>query len=327
VSIVTIKGTNTALELIANVAVQTKGYNDVVDPLKLTKNFNFILQNNIIATDVTVQMFLHKSLRFKHEETSKDLSKCLRDVGNVNKESTITFEYIINDKEKAKEIKQLPFQIQIRFTKLNGAKCLRVLSKVTQVTENREEAEKHVNVGVIGIHAQLQAAKLAADGSYTKARMVQKSNMRMVRRALKSPESTEQQQKQYRLWSEEAVRLNDAIKTGYVEEEQMGLEYGSACDDHSDIEIDNHIVVVEIDKKEKKEKEDEKKDEKDEEEKEEKEEKEKVERKKKKEARKKERKVRRAQTDTLSNALYQAQNPLYTAFTEQANPLYHDDDE
>jgi len=70
-----------------------------------------------------------------------------------------------------------------------------------------------------------------------------------------------------------------------------------------------------------------KKDEKDEEEKEEKEEKEKVERKKKKEARKKERKVRRAQTDTLSNALYQAQNPLYTAFTEQANPLYHDDDE
>jgi len=37
VSIITIKGTNTSLELLANVAVHTNGYNHVVDPLKLTK--------------------------------------------------------------------------------------------------------------------------------------------------------------------------------------------------------------------------------------------------------------------------------------------------
>lgn len=44
VSVVSIKGTNTSLEHIAKVANHTKGYNDILDPLKLSKGFNFILE-------------------------------------------------------------------------------------------------------------------------------------------------------------------------------------------------------------------------------------------------------------------------------------------
>jgi len=299
VSIVTIKGTNTALELIANVSVKTKGYNDVVDPLKLTKNFNFVLQNSMIATEVTTQMFLHKSMKFKHEGNAKE-SSCLREVGNVTKESTITFEYVIEDKEKLAGLKQVPFQIQIKYTKLNGAKCLRVLSKAAETTDKRDEAEQHVNVGIIGMHSHLQAARLASEGNYTKARMVQKANMRMVRRALKSPAATDIQQHQYSLWNTEAVRLNEAIKTTKIEEDIEGLDYHSACDDHSDGEVQERVQ-------------------------EEKEEEEKQDKKKLKEDRKKERKVRRTQNDALSNVLYQAQNPIYSAFISEENALYQDE--
>jgi len=41
---VTIAGQNTKLEHLAKVANITKGMTDIVDPLKLGSNFNFILQ-------------------------------------------------------------------------------------------------------------------------------------------------------------------------------------------------------------------------------------------------------------------------------------------
>jgi len=208
-------------------------------------------------------------------------------------------------------MKQLPFQIQIQYTKLNGARCLRLISKTTQITDKREEAEKAVNVGVVGLHSNINAAKLAAEGNYTKARMVQKTNMRMVRRALQNPTATSQQQKQYSLWNQEAVRLNNAIKQEYQEETDAGLDYNSACDDQASDEESSKTIAI--------------KEETDKAPKEEKEEKDKESKKKQKEDRKKERKVRRTKKDDFSNVLHQAQNPIYSAFTEDSNPLYSDD--
>ena len=37
---------------------------------------------------------------------------------------------------------KLPFQVQIRYTKPNGMKCMRVMTQVKPVTANRAEAEK-----------------------------------------------------------------------------------------------------------------------------------------------------------------------------------------
>lgn len=74
VSVCSIKGTNARLEYIAKVSagtrtvpffvltrgLETRGMNEVVDPLDLGKNFNFILENAVVATDVSITMFLHK---------------------------------------------------------------------------------------------------------------------------------------------------------------------------------------------------------------------------------------------------------------------------
>jgi len=92
VSVLTIQGTNTSLEFIAKVAAETRGVNHIVDPLNLTKNFNFILQNAIIATEVTATMFLNKALAFRHEKNAENTT-AKRQVGNVTNESIITFEY------------------------------------------------------------------------------------------------------------------------------------------------------------------------------------------------------------------------------------------
>jgi len=171
VSIISMKGTNVAMELLAQVALQTNGFNDIVDPTNLTQNFNFILQNPIVATNVRVKMFLHRALKFRHQENVKD-STCTREIGNASKETTITFEYKVKSPKEVTKLTDrnaLPFQVQVHFTRLDGAKCVRVISAEKKITQDRSVAEENVNVAVVGIHAHQNAAKLAALGNYTKA--------------------------------------------------------------------------------------------------------------------------------------------------------------
>lgn len=70
---------------------------------------------------------------------------------------------------------------------------MRVVAKETLITRKREEAEAHVNVAVVGLHSQQQTSKLVNQGDYTKARMKQKSNMRMVRRGLMSNQDSKEE--------------------------------------------------------------------------------------------------------------------------------------
>jgi hypothetical protein len=287
VSILTIKGSNTSLEFLAQVSTESRGYNDVVDPLNLTKNFNFVLQNAIIATSVTATMFLNKGLTFRHEKNAQN-TKATREVGNCTKESTITFQYYPVEKALFKDSQAILFQVQISYVKLDGTKCLRVISKKAEVTNNREEAEKHVNVNVVGLHAQAQAAVLATEGQYSKARMVQKTNMRMVRRGI-AQGASDSQAAQYNLWNVEAVRLNKAIKSTKITEKKEGVDYDSAEDDGSGSEEDEGKVE-------------------------------------KRQVRGMQRKQRRVKEDKTSNVIYQARNPQYSAYSTTQNPLHDEKD-
>jgi len=198
---------------------------------------------------------------------------------------------------------------------------MRLMSKIVEVTHNRGQAEKHVNVNIVGLHSQAQAAQLAAEGQYTKARMMQKTNMRMVRRTMATGEATESQTDHYGLWNQEALRLNSALKSTKIAEKNEGLHYHSAEEDNSGSEDekekigdDNDETVVEkgSDEKEQKERKDRKQ----------KREEVKHKRAAVKEQREQERKQRRTRNDGVSNVLYQAQNPLFSNFTSAANPLY-----
>jgi len=109
----------------------------------------------------------------------------------------------------------------------------------------------------------------------------------MVRRALANDNVTEPQQAQYELWNQEAVRLNDAIKKTKIKEKSKGINYSSGEDEGSD--SDRETTIIEEDKKLKK---------------------------------NKERKERRGEDDDISNQIYQAQNPFFSAFTYKTNALY-----
>jgi len=138
ISVISIKGTDCSLEYLATVCDQTQGLNDIVDPLQLTTNFSSILENPVIATGVHVRMQLHNGLMFRpsslEEENTIAESSCivLKTIGNVTSETDCTFEYssnLSNIQSFLGILDALPFQVQIHYTKLNGSKCIRVISK------------------------------------------------------------------------------------------------------------------------------------------------------------------------------------------------------
>jgi hypothetical protein len=277
VSIISIQGTTVNLEYIAKVATITNGMNDIVNPLNLSKNFNFLMENPVIATNVSVKMHLHTGLSLVNEENPINSHSCLRQIGNANHETTISFEYTKSETHDLTGKDKLPFQVQINYSRLDGAKCVRVVAKQQDVTESREMAEDNINVAVVGIHTVQQTAKLTEEGDYTKARMTSLTNKRMVKKALKKKSNIQDRElKQYNVWMAETEKIDKAI-VGAQDDERA---YGDAYDSNSDDSTEKEKTVNYSKKME----------------------------------RLKGRKARRTQQDQFSNVMHQQQKPKYSYY-------------
>jgi len=120
-------------------------------------------------------------------ETKKQVAT--RHLGNVTKESQITFEFGIDkDFKSTTELKELPFQVQIRFTTLDGTKCIRSITRNQPVTKDRDLAEKDADLDVLGVNIAQQAAKMAFKGEYSQARLNAYANKKLMKRTKKNDE-------------------------------------------------------------------------------------------------------------------------------------------
>lgn len=89
-------------------------------------------------------------------------------------DTEVSFEYTVKSKKHLKvfkHLKALPFQVQIRYTRKDGMKCLRVLSKAQPITFKRAQAEKNLRMELLAAHAAKQSAELAEVGDYERARV------------------------------------------------------------------------------------------------------------------------------------------------------------
>lgn len=103
----------------------------------------------MIATKVEAKVKLHKGLEFRNEnpsDLSDDKTLLARSFGNVTEENVFTFEYTLKpiselvkmEDLNLEEIKYFPFQTQISYTSLDGARLLRVITKKMEVSTDRE---------------------------------------------------------------------------------------------------------------------------------------------------------------------------------------------
>lgn len=104
----------------------------------------------VLATNVEAKVKLHKGLHFRNElatDLSEDKSLLARRFGNTTQDTIFTFEYGIKAISELIEMEEFdmssithfPFQCQIKYTALDGSKCLRVITKQMEVSGEREE--------------------------------------------------------------------------------------------------------------------------------------------------------------------------------------------
>jgi len=141
--------------------------------------FASILEQQVIATNVEATLIVHRGLYIRDPDNPNEkLEKIKRNVGNVTKQTEVTFEFGIRNKEgstflflinlsfsfgffscnleiKEKyhidldQLQQLPFQVQVTYTATDGSKALRVLTQLKETTDNREVAEVNAVRSVI----------------------------------------------------------------------------------------------------------------------------------------------------------------------------------
>ncbi|CAF3477823.1 unnamed protein product [Rotaria sp. Silwood1] len=158
ISVITIKGTACLLPVIGQMADGTGGNVTIVDLLNMRDEFASILEQKTIATNVEATLIVHRGLYIRNPDNLEDkLDKIKRDIGNVTKQTEVTFEFGVRNKEEIKEkyhidldqLEQLPFQVQVTYTAVDGSKALRVLTQLREATENREVAEVNAIRSVI----------------------------------------------------------------------------------------------------------------------------------------------------------------------------------
>jgi len=192
VSVIGLEGSEggCALKAIGSVADMTSGTVNIVQAIELMTQIVKIAQKPIVATDVQVKLVSHP--RIIWQDQTKDSNAVVKEIGNATSETDVAFGFSFKKNAKKDEKKaptSLPFQAQIRFTRPDGYKCIRIITKQTKVTNQREEAEKACNVAVVGLNGVQQAAKIALSGSerdVLHAREKLYSVQRLIQRAANS---------------------------------------------------------------------------------------------------------------------------------------------
>ncbi|CDW77368.1 type a von willebrand factor domain-containing protein [Stylonychia lemnae] len=186
VNIVTLIGQDCKIHDITPVVELSGGQIERVDPVELRDNFMKRFNRKVLATNVCLKVKLHKALQFRNEvDQNLSCNKTIltKQFGNINEDTDVTFEYKLKSVKDLIEMQdfdltqlsQLPFQVQIYFTALNGSKCMRVISSQTQISSDKEFLEKNANIEILGLNAIQQSSKLARQGYYETAKVAAKA--------------------------------------------------------------------------------------------------------------------------------------------------------
>lgn len=157
------------LPILGEAARLSSGLVTIVSPLELQRKMREIVDNPTIATDVRVRMHLPElfGTGSKNKTSVIDVN-----VGNVTASSDISLEFgpsakglaFLKDEDAELPNSRLPFQVSLYFTRLDGAKVLRVFTTQKKVTYKLEKALKAIDVSVFSCWA-LQHVSTAIVGT------------------------------------------------------------------------------------------------------------------------------------------------------------------
>ncbi|XP_032357698.1 circularly permutated Ras protein 1 isoform X1 [Etheostoma spectabile] len=201
VSVLSIEGTDCRLDELGRLADRTGGTVVIASPNRLHQEFEQIIENRTIATHCTVTLLLPRSLRMKGEREAGH--KGTREVGNVDLDTEITFQFGVNEQEA--EVcgpasgSSVAIQLQIRYRHRNRQRMLRVITTEREVTDNSLAALSSLSLAIIQLNSSQASAALAVRGRFLDARREGELQMKLIERAIMHNRSSEDRQT-YQEW-------------------------------------------------------------------------------------------------------------------------------
>ena len=180
INLITFEDSKSEIEVLMNMVQKSGGEIIRVNPNAILDGFNDLLENEVIASEVSVRMNLNKSLTFRDKE-EKDLindgASIIETIGNATKETETYYEFKFKKALKLAEmkdinfdeLKNLTFQCEIIYKRKNGGKYVRIISKNLKISDNKEDVESKANYEIISTMEIQKTAKLASAGFYREA--------------------------------------------------------------------------------------------------------------------------------------------------------------
>ena len=180
INLITFEDSESEIDILMNMVQKSGGEIIRVNPNAILDGFNDLLENETIASEVSIRMNLNKSLTFRDKaeiDLINDGSSFVEKIGNATKETETYYELKFKKAVKLAEmkdinfdeLKDLTFQCEITFKKKNGGKYARIISRNLKVSDNKEDVEKNANYEIISTKEIQKAAKLASVGLFREA--------------------------------------------------------------------------------------------------------------------------------------------------------------
>ncbi|KAM4524602.1 circularly permutated Ras protein 1-like isoform 2-T2 [Odontesthes bonariensis] len=186
VSVMSIEGTDCRLDELGRLADRTGGKVVIASPNRLYTEFDQIIQNRTIATHCSLTLLLPKSLCMKGEREAGH--KATKEVGNVNPETEITFQFGANGQDAEVPAPApgscVSIQLQIRYKHRNGQTMLRVLTADRHVSDDSSAVLSSLSVAIIQLNSSQASAALAVRGRFLDATREGELQLKLIEKAI-----------------------------------------------------------------------------------------------------------------------------------------------
>lgn len=179
ISLITFQDSESEIVILQEMVKRSGGEIIRVNPKEILDDFNDLLDNKIVASNVSFTLNLNRYLTFRNEEKStftNNGSSLTKEVGNASKETEFYYEFKFKKAIKLADMENvnlengtLPFQVAIKYVDKFGNTIQRVITRVLKLSDNKSEIEKQAIFDIISANAMQKSANFAAKGNYAQA--------------------------------------------------------------------------------------------------------------------------------------------------------------
>jgi len=220
VSVITLVGTDCNVENLSVVTEQTGGEVERVDPGNIKGSLSSLLSTQVLAYGVMAMVVLHRGLQFRGEmdDEQENRNWLVKDLANVTADTECAFRYGFRAMSEydMTGVDEVPFQVQLLFTRADGMQYLRVATTSVQLTSDRDQAERNADVKVIGNYAANRAARWAKQGNYEAAQMEARAAQRFMMR-------NDVETDLIKDWSEQVESMDKVLRVEQQKEKDTGF--------------------------------------------------------------------------------------------------------